>query len=65
MSGTVVLQVTVDEMGDVSDVKIISGHQLLTEAAVNAVRQWKYSPTLLNNEPVSVIATVTVQFVLK
>ena len=65
VQGTVVLQVLVDEQGSVADIKVISGHQLLRDAASGAVRQWKYSPTLLNGEPVKVIATVTVLFVLK
>lgn len=65
VSGTVVLQVNVDEEGNVFDVRILSGHPLLEEAAVRAVRQWKYSPTLLNGEPVPVVAMVTVVFNLK
>jgi protein TonB len=65
VAGTVVLQVTVDEAGNVGAVRLISGHPLLTQAAVDAVRQWRYSPTLLNGDPTSVIATVTIQFVLK
>jgi protein TonB len=65
VSGTVILQVNVDEEGNIFDVRILSGHPLLEEAAVRAVRQWKYSPTLLNGEPVAVVATVTVVFNLK
>uniref|UniRef100_A0A7V4G9P2 Energy transducer TonB n=1 Tax=Desulfobacca acetoxidans TaxID=60893 RepID=A0A7V4G9P2_9BACT len=65
VQGTVVLIVTVDEEGNVSDIQISKGHPLLNDAAVSAVRQWKYSPTLLNGEPVPVIATVTVIFNLK
>lgn len=65
VSGAVILQVNVDEEGDVYDVKVLNGHPLLQEAAVNAVRQWKYSPTLLNGEPVPVVAMVTVVFSLK
>ena len=64
VQGVVLLQVTVDETGNVTDLKIIRGHPLLNQAAVDAVRQWKYSPTLLNGEPVPVIATVTVNFLL-
>ncbi len=41
------------------------GHPLLDDAAVQAVRQWKYSPTLLNGEPVPVVGTVTVVFSLR
>lgn len=65
VSGTVVMAVIVDEWGNVSDVRVNSGHPLLDGAAVTAVRQWKYSPTLLNGEPVPVIATVTVVFGLR
>jgi len=62
VQGRVVLVVTVDEEGSVAEIKVTNGHPLLDEAAVTAVRQWKYSPTLLNGEPVPVIATVTVTF---
>ncbi len=62
VSGTVMLQVIVDEEGNVTAVKVMQGHPLLVEEAVRAVRQWKYSPTLLNGEPVSVTASVTVIF---
>lgn len=65
VQGVVILQVLVDEQGNVADVKIIRGHPLLNQAAVEAVKQWKYSPTLLNGEPVPVVATVTVNFVLR
>ncbi|MGW8181722.1 MAG: energy transducer TonB, partial [bacterium] len=65
VAGIVLLQVTVDETGSVAEVNIIRGHPLLNQAAVDAVKQWKYSPTLLNDEPVPVIATVTVNFVLR
>jgi TonB family protein len=60
----VVLRITVDKEGNVSDASVISGHPLLNDAAINAVRQWKYSPTLLNGEPVPVMATVTIEFKL-
>lgn len=64
VSATVVMQVTVDEEGAVSDVKMVQGHPLLDKAAVDAVKQWRYKPTLLNGEPVPVIATVTFQYAL-
>ncbi len=62
VSGTVILEVTVDEKGNVTGVRVLRGNQLLDKAAVDAVRQWKYSPTVLNGEAVPVIATVTVNF---
>jgi len=65
IQGIVLLQVTVGETGDVTEIKVIRGHPLLNDGAVSAVRQWKYSPTLLNGEPVPVIATVTVNFILR
>ena len=65
ISGVVILEVTVDEEGNVADIRVLRGHPLLDEEAVRAVRQWKYSPTLLSGEPVPVIATVTVIFNLR
>jgi periplasmic protein TonB len=65
VSGTVILEVIVDEEGNVSDIKILKGHPLLNEAATSAVWQWKYSPTILNGEPVCVVATVNVVFNLR
>jgi protein TonB len=64
VSGKVILVVTVDEEGNVAECRVTSGHPLLNDAALNAVKQWKYSPTLLNGEPVPVIANVTVIFKL-
>jgi periplasmic protein TonB len=60
--GTVILEAGVDEEGGISEVKVLSGHPFLVDAAVQAVKQWKYSPTILNGEPVPVIATITVVF---
>jgi len=65
VSGLVLLQITVGESGTVTKIRVIRGHPLLTPAAVKAVNQWQYSPTLLNGEPQSVLATVTVNFVLR
>ena len=65
VSGIVILQVTVDEEGNVSEVRVLRGHPLLDDSAVRAVQQWKYTPTRLNGEPVPVIAMVTVIFNLK
>ena len=65
VQGMVVLTVTINEEGFVSGLKVVSGNPLLREAAIDAVKQWHYSPTLLNGEPVPVVATVTVAFKLK
>jgi len=62
--GTVVLDCVIDERGNVTQMKLVSGHPLLVQAALAAVQQWKYQPTLLNGMPVAVEMHVTVNFVL-
>jgi len=64
VQGDVVLDVEVDEEGNVTEITVKSGHPLLVPAARDAVKQWKYSPTLLNGEPTPVMAEVTVKFKL-
>lgn len=61
-SGTVVVQVTVDENGNVISARAISGHPLLQAAAVTAARGAKFSPTKLSGEPVKVNGVITFQF---
>lgn len=65
VTGTVTMIVAVDEGGNVTNIRISSGHPMLNEAAATAVRQWKYTPTLLNGDPVPVTVTVTVSFNLR
>jgi TonB family protein len=65
VQGRVTLVINVDEEGNVTETKVKHGHPLLDDAAVAAVKQWKYNPTFLNGKPVPVIATVTVDFNLK
>ena len=62
VEGTVILEATISSSGHVTDVKVLRGIPLLDRAAVDAVREWKYSPTLLNGIPVAVVMTVTVNF---
>src|SRR5262245_3989869 len=62
VSGIVILQVTVGVEGNVLEAQVLRGHPLLDQAALEAVRQWRYSPTVLNGEPVPVIATVSLRF---
>jgi protein TonB len=50
--------------GQVSELQVLSGHPLLVNPAVEAVRQWRYNPTLLNGQAVEVETTITVSFVL-
>jgi protein TonB len=65
VQGTVILECVISPRGSVTDVKVLRGAPLLNEAAVEAVRQWVYTPTLLNGIPVPVVMTVTVQFDLR
>jgi TonB family protein len=60
----VMLEVLVNEQGEVANIRVIRGHPLLVQAAIDAVKQWRYSPTYLNGEAVPVIATQTVIFKL-
>jgi TonB family protein len=62
LQGTVILECTIDVEGAVADVRVLRGQPLLTEAAVEAVRQWTYEPTRLNGVAVPVVMTVTVNF---
>jgi protein TonB len=64
VTGTVILEAIVGPDGRVGDVSVLRGIPLLDEAAVHAVRQWVYSPTLLDGIPVPVIMTVTLRFSL-
>jgi protein TonB len=62
ISGTVVVTAVLDEHGNVVGARALSGHPLLIPAALKAVLQWKYEPTLLNGTPVAVEMEVTVHF---
>ncbi len=64
VQGIVILECVISPQGKVSNVTVLRGVPLLDEAAKEAVRQWVYSPTLLNGVPVPVIMTVTVNFKL-
>jgi protein TonB len=62
--GTVVLQAVIGKDGTVHDLHAISGHPLLVPAAIEAVKQWRYRPYLLNHEPVEVDTQINVNFTL-
>jgi TonB family protein len=64
IAGTVRLHVIVAKDGTIEQIEVISGHPLLLQAALDAVRQWTYQPTLLNGEPVEVDTTIDVIFSL-
>jgi protein TonB len=65
LEGVVIIECRVDRDGGVADARVLRGHPLLNDAALAAVRTWRYRPTLLNGTPVSVIMTVTVRFDLR
>lgn len=65
LTGTVVLHVILQKDGTVRQVDVVSGQPLFAEAAVDAVRQWKNQPTVLNGEPVEVDTLVYVKFMLR
>ena len=62
VSGTVIIEASIAEDGSVRDVKVLRSVPLLDTSASDAVRQWRFTPTLLNGVPVQVIMTVTVTF---
>jgi protein TonB len=62
VSGTVQLTGVIATDGRIRELRVVSGHPLLAQAALEAVRQWVYEPTVLNGERVEVIAPITVNF---
>jgi periplasmic protein TonB len=64
VQGTVILHAIISKDGSVQELQYISGPALLMRSAMDAVRQWKYQPTLLNGEPVEVDTTISVVFTL-
>jgi TonB family protein len=64
ISGPVTLSVVISREGAVQEIRVVSGPSLLAQAAIDAVRQWTYRPTLLNGEPVEVETTVNVNFTI-
>jgi periplasmic protein TonB len=64
-SGTVVLHAIISRDGRINALEVVSGSPFFVQAAIDAVRQWRYRPTLLNGEPVEVETTITVEFRLQ
>jgi protein TonB len=64
VQGVVILEALIDEQGRVADARILRSIPLLDQAAMDAVREWEFTPTLLNGVPVPIVMTVTVQFTL-
>jgi protein TonB len=64
IQGKVTLHAIIDKDGRVGQLEVVSGHPLLVKAALDAVQNWRYQPTVLNGEPVEVDTTIDVNFVL-
>ena len=65
IDGTVILEATIDETGVVRDVTVLRSIPLLDQAAIEAVKKWRYTPTRLNGVAVPILLTVTVTFALR
>ena len=65
VEGTVILQAVINERGMIERIRVLRSVPLLDAAAVDAVREWRYTPTLLNGVPVPVLMTITVTFSLR
>ncbi len=65
IQGTVVLEAIIGKNGAIQDLKVLSGHPLLGRAALDAVKTWRYQPTLLDSEPVEVLTEIDVNFQLE
>jgi TonB family protein len=64
IQGVVLMKANIDKEGSVSNIQLISGHPLLAPAAIEAVKQWKYRPYLLNGAPVEIETQIQVNFTL-
>ena len=65
VEGSVIVEARTDEKGNVDNVRILRSIPLLDQAAIDAVRQWKYEPAIINGKPQGVVFTVIVRFMLK
>jgi periplasmic protein TonB len=64
IQGVVVLEATISKQGTIENLRLLSGHPMLAPSAIDAVRQWRYRPYILNGEPVEVETQITVNFSL-
>jgi protein TonB len=62
--GAVELRAIISKAGTIENLVVVSGHPMLSRAALEAVRQWRYRPYLLNGEPIEVETDITVNFLL-
>jgi len=65
VEGVVIIEATIDAHGNVASARVLRSLPLLDEAAIAAVRQWTFTPALLNGVPIPVVMTVTVRFALQ
>ncbi|HEV2112966.1 MAG TPA: TonB family protein [Terriglobales bacterium] len=65
IQGQVILHALISKQGNIENLEVVSGHPMLVQSALDAVRQWKYKPYFLNGEPVAVDTTITVNFNLQ
>jgi protein TonB len=65
IQGIVIIEATISASGDVVNARVLRSVPLLDQAAIEAVKQWRYTPSMLNGVPVPVIMTVTVNFTLR
>ncbi len=65
IQGIVIIEAQIDERGHVVSTSLLRGIPLLNEAALDAVRQWRYTPTLINGVPIPIIMVITVRFDIK
>jgi protein TonB len=64
IEGAVEFEAVISKDGTIEELKVLRGHPFLVKAALEAVRQWRYQPTLLNGEPIEVVTEITVNFKL-
>ena len=65
VQGVVILEAVLNAKGGVESVRVLRSLPLLDQAAIDAVQQWRFTPALLNGQPVPVVMTVTVNFMLQ
>ncbi len=65
IQGSVRLEAIIGKEGSIENLEVVSGHPLLLQAALDAVRRWRYQPTLLNGVAVEVITTIDVNFTMR
>ena len=65
IQGVVILEAVINERGTIERIKVLKSEPLLDAAAIAAVKEWRYTPTLLNGVPVSVLMTITINFTLQ